>query len=132
MEIWTKRLALSLDTRLMFLPGLSVNSRRHFPLQCCLPELLFNEGFQAYKSFCMQAHSSYSNTVTDSASEASNVILFESEELVVGSIDDSDDDAINMLFMLHKNIILKYGKGITREVAYLGPQFSDKILQHKV
>jgi hypothetical protein len=78
-----------------------------------LPELLFVEGFRAYKSFCMQAHSSYSNTVTDSESEASNVIPFESEELVVGSIDDSNDNAINMLFMLHENIILKDGKGIT-------------------
>ncbi len=37
-----------------------------------------------------------------------------------------------MLFMLHENIILKDGKGITREVTYLGPQFSDEILQHKV
>ena len=37
-----------------------------------------------------------------------------------------------MLFMLNENIILKDGKGITREVTYLGPQFSDEILQHKV
>jgi hypothetical protein len=37
-----------------------------------------------------------------------------------------------MLFMLHENIILKDGKGITREVIYLGPQFSDEILKHKV
>jgi hypothetical protein len=30
------------------------------------------------------------------------------------------------------NIILKDGKGITREVMYLGPRFLDEILQHKV
>ncbi len=49
------------------------------------------------------------------------------------SFNDSDDDAINMLFMLHENVILTDGKGITREVTYLlGPQFSDEILQHKV
>jgi hypothetical protein len=34
--------------------------------------------------------------------------------------------------MLHENIILKDGKGITREVTYLGPQYSNEILQHKV
>ena len=60
-----------------------------------------------------------------------NVIPFESQELADGSLDDSDDNAINMLFMLHENIILKDGKGITQEVSYLGPQFSDEILQHK-
>jgi hypothetical protein len=84
----------------------------------------------------MQAHSSYANAVTYLTSEASNnpsnVILFESQELVDGSLNDSDNNAINMLFMLHENIILIDGKGITQEVAYLGPQFSDEILQHKV
>ncbi len=34
--------------------------------------------------------------------------------------------------MLHENIILKDGKGIIQEVTYLGPQFLDEILQHKV
>ena len=106
-----------------------------------LPELLFDKGFRAYKSFCMQCHSSYTNAVTDLTSETStkpsNVIPFKSQELVDDSLNDSDDNAINkifnnMLFMLHENIILKDGKGITREVSYLGPQFSDEILQHKV
>jgi hypothetical protein len=84
----------------------------------------------------MQAHSSYANAVTDSTAESSSkpthVIPFESQEFVDDSLDDSDNDAINMLFMLHENIILKDGKGITREVTYLGPLFSDEILQHKV
>ena len=106
-----------------------------------LPELLFDKGFRAYKSFCMQCHSSYTNAVRDSTSEIStkpsNVIPFESQGLVNDSLDNSDDNAINklfnnMLFMLHENIILKDGKGITQEVSYLGPQFSDEILQHKV
>ncbi len=99
------------------------------------PELLFNKGFCAYKSFCMQAHSSYVNTVinfTSETSKPSNIVLFESQELSSDSLDDADDDAINMLFMLHENIILKDGKGITREVTYLGPQYLDEILQHKV
>jgi len=106
-----------------------------------LPELLFDEGFRAYKSFCMQCHSSYANAVTDSTavptSKPSHVIPFESQEIVDDSFNNSDDDTINktfnnMLFMLHENIILKDGKGITREVSYLGPHYSDEILQHKV
>ena len=72
----------------------------------------------------MQAHSSYANSVTDSTAEASSkpshVIPFESQELVDDSLNDSDGNAINMLFILHENIILKDGKGITREVSYLG------------
>jgi hypothetical protein len=89
----------------------------------------------------MQCHSSYANTVTDStsvpSSKPSHVIPFESQELVDDSLDNSDDNAINkifnnMLFMHHENVIVKDGKGITREVSYLGPQYSDEILQHKV
>jgi hypothetical protein len=89
----------------------------------------------------MQCHSSYANAITDStavsSSKPSHDIPFESQELVNDSLDNSDDNAFNkifnnMLFMLHENIILKDGKGITREVSYLGPQYSDEILQHKV
>jgi hypothetical protein len=59
---------------------------------------------------------------------------YDSQELSSSSFDesDNDDDAINMLFMLNENIILKDCKGITREVTYLGPQNSGEILQHKV
>jgi hypothetical protein len=60
----------------------------------------------------MQAHSSYVNTVTNLTSETSkpsNIIPFGSQELFADSLDDADNDAINMLFMLHENIILKDG-----------------------
>ncbi len=101
-----------------------------------LPELLFNKGFCAYKSFCMQAHSSYVNTVTNLTSETSkqpsNIIPVESQELSADSLDDTDGIAINMFFMPHENIILKDSKGITQEVMYLGPQYLDEILEHKV
>ncbi len=100
-----------------------------------LPELLFNKGFCKYKSFCMQAHSSYVNTVTSLISETSkpsNIIPFETQELSTDSLNDAYDNTINMLFMLHKNILLKDSKGITQEVTYLGPQYLDEILQHKV
>ncbi len=102
-----------------------------------LPELLFDAGFNAYKSFCSQVHSTYAtnavaNSMTEPTNNSSHVTPSESQELLDDSFNDFDDDAINMLFMLHENVILKDGKGITLEVTYLGPQFSDEILQHKV
>jgi hypothetical protein len=102
-----------------------------------LPELLFDEGFCAYKLFCLQTHSSsatnmVTNSMTEPTSNSSHVIPFESQELLDDSFNDSNNDAINMLFMINENVILKDGKGITQEVTYLGPQFSDEILQHKV
>ena len=41
MEIRMKRLVSSLESRLMFLPGLSGSSRRHFPLQCLVYQIFF-------------------------------------------------------------------------------------------
>jgi hypothetical protein len=83
----------------------------------------------------MQAHSSCVNAVTNLTSETikhSTIIPFESQELSADSLNDADNDAINMLFMLHEKIILKDGKEITQEVTYLGPQYSDEILQQKI
>ncbi len=70
--------------------------------------------------------------MTEPTNNSSHVIPFEKQELLDDSFNDFDNDAINMPFMLHENVILKDGKGITQEVMYLGPQFSDEILQHKV
>jgi hypothetical protein len=67
--------------------------------------------------------------MTSETSKPSNIISFESQERFADSLNDADNDAINML---HENITLKDGKGITQEVTYLGPQYSDEILQHKV
>jgi hypothetical protein len=57
----------------------------------------------------MQAHSSYAAAVTELTSEASNklsnVIPFENQELVNGYLHDSNNDAVNMLFMLHGMLI---------------------------
>ena len=85
MEIRTKRLASNTDTQLMFSHGLSSNWRFFSPTPVSgLPELLFDEGFWASTSFCMQTHSSYTIAVTDSTAEASNkpshVTPFESQE----------------------------------------------------
>jgi hypothetical protein len=137
MAIQTRRLASNLDNQLMFLPGLSSSSRR-LPIQVSgLPELLFDEGFWMYKSFCMQAWSSCANAITDltpNEIRPSNVIPLDSQDLSSSSFDESedDDDTIDMLFMLNENVILKDCKGITQEVTYLGPQYSGETLQHKV
>ncbi len=65
----------------------------------------------------MQAHSSHANAVLNLTSEASNkpsnVIPYENQELVASSLDDYDNNAINMLCMLHEIIILKDCNGIT-------------------
>jgi hypothetical protein len=37
-----------------------------------------------------------------------------------------------MLFMIHKTILYKDGKGITLKVTYLGPDLSDGISNHKI
>ena len=44
----------------------------------------------------------------------------------------SDNEDINTFFMLHESVIFKDGKGITRQVIYLGPHIVDKILKHKI
>ncbi len=58
-----------------------------------------------------------------------NVIPYDDKELI--AFKDADD-AINMLFMLHKSILLKDVKGTTSEVTYLFSQLLDKVLWHKV
>jgi hypothetical protein len=63
--------------------------------------------------------------LTSETSKPLNTIPFESQELSTDSLDNSDNDAINMSFMLHENIFLKDDKGITQEGMYLGPQYSD-------
>ncbi len=102
-----------------------------------LTELLFDEGFQAYKSFCMQV-SSYAiqedtmrtSTHIQDTTRMSTFIPFNNDELLQQSTEEEDD--INMLFMSNETVIFKDGKGINREVTYLGPILSDGILKHKI
>jgi hypothetical protein len=106
--------------------------RKTFPTPISdLPELLFDKGFQEYKSFCMQL-SSFANSVSSSNDNTlgSNVILFDDDE-VHASADESDDD-IDTLFMFNETIVFKDGKGLTRQVTYLGPHILDKVLKHKI
>jgi hypothetical protein len=134
MEIWMKKLASNLDIQLMCLPGLLGSSRRCFPLWCLVFQSIFSTKDFAHTSHFACKLIFHVNTVSNLTSETSkpsNIIPFESQELSTDSLDDADNNAINMLFMLHENIILKGGKRITWEVTYLGPQYLDEILQHK-
>jgi hypothetical protein len=60
------------------------------------------------------------NTTTNS-----NIIPYDDKELI--AFEDDADNAINMLFMLCKSILLKDAKGTTSEVTYLGSQVSDEV-----
>ncbi len=75
-----------------------------------LPELLFDEGYREFKSF-------YQRTVMTNTATNSKIIHYDDKELI--AFEDADN-AINMLFMLHKSILLKDAKGTTSEVTYLG------------
>jgi hypothetical protein len=95
-----------------------------------LPELLFDKGFQEYKSFFTKI-SSFSKPVSSSNKTADvNVILFDDDEVHVAN-DPSDND-INTLFMLNESVILKDEKGITHQVNYLGPHITNTVLKHKI
>ncbi len=43
-----------------------------------------------------------------------------------------DEEEINMLFMLNETILFKDRKGLTREVTYLRPNFSEGVLKHRI
>ncbi len=95
-----------------------------------LPKLLFNEGFQEYKSFCTRI-SSFVNSVSSSNDSADvNVNPFNEDKVHVAN--DAGGNDINTLFMRNESFIFKDGKGITLQVNYLGPHIVDKILKHKI
>jgi hypothetical protein len=103
------------------------NFKKTFPTPLSgLPELLFDEGFHAYKSFCMQVLS-YATTAEN---RMSTFIQFDDDELLQQSAKDEED--INMLVMSNETVIFKDGKGINWEVTYPGPILSDGILKHKI
>jgi hypothetical protein len=107
--------------------------RKTFPTPISgLPELLFDEGFREYKSFCSQIISSYANLISSSDDNTidANVIPFEDDE-VHDSINEGDND-INTLFMLNESITFKDGKGFNRQVTYLGPHILNTVLKHKI
>ncbi len=67
---------------------------------------------------------------TQHVSHKSTFIPFEEDKLLCQSPEDEED--INMLFMTNETVIFKDGKGINREVTYLGPHLSDGIFKHKI
>jgi hypothetical protein len=102
------------------------NFKRTFPTpQSGLPELLFDEGVQAYKSFCMNVSLYAVQQSEQNLMKTSNLIPFDDDELFQQSTEDEED--INMLFKTNETINFKDGKGINREVTYLGPNLSNGI-----
>ncbi len=70
------------------------NFQKTFPtLISSLPELLLNEGFRAYTSFCKQV---MSFATSDDRPCGSNIIPFDEDEVQPGT-DEDDDRQINML-----------------------------------
>ena len=84
-----------------------------------LPELLFNEGFQSYKSFCMQV-SSYTvqqdtmctSTHIQNALHTSTFIPFDGNELLQQSTEEEDD--INMLLCPGKQLFSRMARALIR------------------
>ncbi len=71
------------------------------------------------------------NSVSSSNDTADvNVITFDEDKVHVAN--DLSDYDINTLFMINESVIFKDGKGITRQVNYLGPHIVDKILKNKI
>ena len=104
--------------------------RKTFPTPISgLPELLFDERFHEYNLFCMQV--SLFATTDEVQGGSSNTIPLDDDK--VQPIQASqDEEEINMLFMLNETILFKDGKGITREVTYLGPNLPEGVLKHRI
>ncbi len=88
------------------------NFKKTFPMPISgLPELLFDKGFWAYKSFCMQV---LSYATTDKAANTLNIITFDDNELQVLTPDEEED--INMLLKL---LFLRMEKGLSEKLLTL-------------
>ncbi len=104
------------------------NYKKTFPTPLSgLPKLLFDKGFQAYKSFCIQI-SLYA--MTSDTTHPSNIIPFANNK--VQQLMANDDEDTNMLFMSNETVMFKDGKGINQKGTYLGPNLTDGILKHKI
>jgi len=72
-----------------------------------LPELLFDEGFQAFKSFCLEVGS----PIPPHASFGSSIVPYNDDEI----------ECDNMLFMADESVTFNNGKGEHNVVSYIGP-----------
>ena len=75
-----------------------------------LPELIFDEGFQAFQSYCSQVEPS-------DQSKAPAPTHHESD---------------NLLFMMNESIKFNDGDGTTDSATYLGPVMHNQVLKHKI
>jgi hypothetical protein len=106
------------------------NFKKTFPTPVSgLPELLFDEGFLEYKSFCTQVSSFAAASGTDARNI--NIIPFGNDEVQPMQLLNDEAD-INTLFMINETVLFKDGKGITREVTYLGSDSSSGMLKHRI
>jgi hypothetical protein len=80
--------------------------------------------------YAAQQNTMRTSTHLQDASRTSTFIPFDNDKLLQQSTEEEDN--INMLFMSNETVIFKDGKGINREVTYLGPNLSDGILKHKI
>ncbi len=104
--------------------------RKTFPLPISgLPELRFDEGFHEYNLFCMQVSSFV--TTNEVQGSNSNTIPFDDDKVQPIQAPEEEEE-INMLFMLNETILFKVGKGITREVTYIGSNLSEEDLKHRI
>jgi hypothetical protein len=85
-----------------------MNFKRIFPTPLSgLPELLFDEGFQAYKSFCMEVSTFATKRLeTDTTTQSTSTFIpFDDDEFLQQSANDEED--IKMLSMTNETIIFK-------------------------
>ena len=83
-----------------------------------LPELLFDEGFQTFKSFCLEVGS----PIPSYASFGSSIVPFNDDEI----------ECDNMLFIADESVTFNNGKGEHNVVSYIGPSERENGLKHQI
>ena len=81
-----------------------------------LPELLFDEGFEAFQSYCTELGS----PIPSYASFGSTVVPYDQDEI----------DCDSNLFMADESIKFNDGQGKQEIVTYLGPKEHAKVMKH--
>ena len=96
------------------------NFRKTFPTPISgLPELLFDDGFANFQSFCLEVGSPIPNY----SSFGSTIVPY----------DDDEVELDGMLFMSKESIKFKDGEGNLEEATYIGPvSCDDKQVKHRI
>ena len=83
-----------------------------------LPELLFDEGFRAFQSFCLKVGS----PIPPRAAFGSSIVPYNEDEI----------ECDNMLFMADESVTFNNSKGDHKVVSYIGPSERENGLKHKI